>query len=90
MIQKYEIPIVGGNSISIPENGRVLSVKNQNEHLVVYVDVDENSRKVEWKFDVVMTGQSSPTTKNQFIDTVIMEKGLFVVHVFFLGKEPVI
>lgn len=90
MIQKYEIPTIGHNSISIPEDGRVLSAKNQNNRLVVYVDVDENSRVVEWKIDVLLTGQLSPSKNSQFIDTVLLDNDTFVVHVYFSGKEPVI
>lgn len=74
----------GKHNIAMPKGATVLSVVNQNEHMVVYALANNNEERGETHiFKVFATG--IPTTYERafkFLGTVIFYDGAKVYHVF--------
>ena len=89
-IYKYELPTSGSIKIGIPYKSQILSVKNQhNNTLVLYALVDPEEEEIQQRTFIVATtgGIEVDSGTHQFIDTVMLANGAYVVHVF--EKLPV-
>ena len=60
-----------------------LSAKNQHDKLVVYYEETNREEQETLTFYCFMTGQDSPAPHLTFLDTVMLNNGNFVVHVFW-------
>lgn len=82
-IFKYELKIKDSQIVKIPDEAKILSVKNQNNKLVVWAEVSDNQMINDVEFLVIGTG--NPIDKKlynyKFIDSVIM--GQFVWHIYY-------
>ncbi len=76
-LQASETTIVVGRG-SYP-----LSAKNQHDRLVIYYEETNRSEKETLKFYYFMTGQDYHTPYLNFLDTVMLNNGNFVIHVFW-------
>lgn len=87
-IYKYELIPVTKQKIDLPSNSKVLSVKPQNENIVLYVLVDpEEQNKREIEVLVYGTGHDIfevDITAYTFIDTVPLRNGQLMFHVFYM------
>lgn len=87
-IFKYDVPVAGGEVYEIPVGYQVLSCINQNDHIVVYVKVDDGiNRKANVEFTSVGTGWYLSTDEINFIGTVAIADGSLVFHVFYREVE---
>ena len=68
----------------MPGGAEVISCANQGGRLQIWAVVDPASNLVERKFDVIMTGEDIEKAKRSFIQTVLLNAGTYVVHVFEL------
>lgn len=84
-IYKYELESLS-TTLNLPLGSKVLSVKNQRNRVVLYVEVDgdsEESMLLEKRtFIGVLTGGVVPNIQLQFIDTVLLHNDSFVLHVY--------
>jgi hypothetical protein len=91
-IYKYELHSVGINKVDTYEGATVLSAKVQNEKIVLYLIVDTRHSAIEAEFAVVGTGQPLMNYMNNpskadietYVDTVVMQSGAFMWHIFSL------
>lgn len=71
--------------ILLPEGAQILSVKEQNEEVVLYALVDPD-KLINWrKFKIIGTGHpimDGDLDDYDFIDTVKLHKGKLMFHVF--------
>lgn len=88
-IWKYEIYTNGENNIALPAGSKVLSVKNQNEQIVMYALVDEDERRrTLTKVKVFGTGQQILDVEGyDYLDTVSIYNGSLMFHVFYKTIE---
>ena len=64
-----------------------LSAKNQHDKLVVYYEETNQHEQETLKFCYFLTGQNSRIAHLNFLDTVMLNDGNFVVHVFWESLE---
>lgn len=82
-IHKFELNLGGITELELPEGCRWLSVANQNEKLVLWVELDPDRPKVTCRFITVATGHNlRPSETGEFIGTALFQGGQFVFHVF--------
>jgi hypothetical protein len=78
---KYQI-LPGQNILMIPEPAKLLSVTTQNDKIYLYALVDEEEKEVKRFIRVIMTGQAADLFDSEYIGTVMLEGGKFVLHAF--------
>lgn len=73
-----------GFCLDMPSGAKVLSAVNQRNRLCVYAEVDHSRQKNMRTFACVETGGPlpKPAGRWQFIDTVLLDDGAFVLHVY--------
>jgi len=83
-IWKYELDIVGHQTLMIPAGGIVLSVQIQKGVACIWVLVNPEKEKVERKFAIFGTGHPITTVNSgrNFIGTIQIDGGNLVFHVF--------
>lgn len=88
-IYKYTLEITDTQEILLPINAEILSVKEQNDNIVIYVFVEEdmitNVQFDTWRFQIRGTGHYSANFKREnyrFLDTVKLRNGALMFHVF--------
>jgi len=86
-IYKYELASPGKTSLAIPRGGKILSVGNQSENLVMWVLVDTLEDRNDFvDIRAFETGQEIDDCfldeDCKFLGTVVFESGHYVVHVF--------
>lgn len=84
-IYKYTLRITDIQKVEMPMNNTVLSAKEQNGNLCLWVLVDIN-QKTELNYEIEIFGTGNPFeggtgVMREFIDTVVMSNGL-VWHLF--------
>ena len=77
------------NLLALPYKSQILSVKNQHNKIVLYALVDPEEKEMQKRTFIVATtgGMEVDSGTHQFIDTVMLANGAYVVHVF--EKLPV-
>lgn len=90
-VLKYPVPCTQGKHlVALPVGAKILSAKNQNEHLVVYALVElppTEGHVMHYRdntFYVATTGQER-RNEGHFIDTILFHNGQYVIHIFHLG-----
>lgn len=83
-IWKYSLLPTTGQNLSLPFGAEILSVKEQNENIVLYALVDPNEEgKTNRMVLIFGTGHEISNIKGfQFIDTVKLQGGALMFHVF--------
>ena len=84
-IYKYQLGVVGSQLIKMPKDAEILSVKNQQENLVVYALVTPDEEIVERRILVYGTGhpiRADIFDDFDFVGTVNMNSATLVWHVF--------
>lgn len=85
-IYKYELDLKSRQEIMIPKYSKILSAQNQNGKVCVWAVVN-TSRDYELmpvSFYMTETGGNAETTAyKKFLDTVQLNSGAYVVHVFY-------
>ena len=88
VIWKYELQAgtESANTVTLPLNAQILTIAGQHEALVLWAKADPNeTRKETREFVVMVTGLIMPAEFYDGLDyceTVQLEGGAFVVHVF--------
>ena len=82
-IYKFSL-MAGENKITMPAMAKILHVGNQHDRIQLWaeVEVDTSMRPAERTFYVFATGEELPNIKLQFIGTVLLAGGVYVVHVY--------
>lgn len=71
--------------IQLPEGCRALSVHNQFESLVMYLEVNTEKKLVDKKFMVIETGKEIINhDESSFIGSALFLSGTYVCHVYEL------
>lgn len=88
-IHKYTLSSFTDNSsVGMPQGAKILSVQEQHDSLVVWAEVDESLKHVIRNFYVAKTGLSYlPEEATNFVGTVQLQQGNYVVHVYDMGEE---
>jgi hypothetical protein len=84
IIFKYPLEITDRQELSLPYGSRVLSAKEQDGILCVWVQLNEQGPPANYVFYIFGTGTSMQTIKlnTSYVDTVQMSSGL-VWHLFY-------
>lgn len=80
-IYKYPLPAVGRNHLNMPAGAKLLTVQLQHGVPTVWAVVSDEpieSRVI----DLRMTGETLPPDPGEYIATVQMQDGNFVLHAF--------
>ena len=84
-IFKYVLPAINDLEILLPEGAKVLSVKEQDQEIVIYALV-ALEKPMEWrKFKIIGTGhpiEDGELDNYDFIDTAKLHNGKLMFHVF--------
>lgn len=84
-IYKYQLGVVGSQVIKMPKGAEILSVKNQQENLVLYALVTPDEELVEHRILVYGTGhpiRADIFDDFNFVGTVNINSATLVWHVF--------
>ena len=85
---KYQLKIQAVQEIELPSHSRVLSVKNQRNSIVLYAEVREDIKETKKiKVFLVCTGGKVPSDATLFLDTVLLNNGIYVLHVYLSGSQ---
>ena len=86
-IHKYSIPIDTG-TIHIPWDYQILKVAGQRENICLWAVVETDAASSPMSFAIVPTGVEPPTPqKGHYLDTVFLNNGALVFHVYMLREE---
>lgn len=77
----YKYTLAPFTVLELPQFASVLSAREQNGEIVLYVQLDRMEPKIKREFYAVPTGTEFDASNTYFIDTVMMEDGL-VYHIF--------
>lgn len=83
-IYKYELEVTDFQFILMPIGAEILTVKNQDEKVMLWAIVDTDQLSETRNFEILGTGNKIPTsigTSREYISTIQMGNGL-VWHVF--------
>lgn len=81
-ILKYTLDIVEHQELTLSENSRILSVKNQRDNIVLYALTNELTTCT---YLIIMHGTGHPADDvigAQFVGTVSLHNGSLMLHVF--------
>lgn len=85
---KYQLKIQAEQEIELPSHSRILSVKNQRNSIVLYAEVREDIKETKKiKVFLVCTGDKVPLDATLFLDTVLLNNGIYVLHVYLSGSQ---
>lgn len=85
---KYQLKIQAEQEIELPSHSRVLSVKNQRNSIVLYAEVREDIKETKKiKVFLVCTGDKVPSDATLFLDTVLLNNGIYVLHVYLSDSQ---
>lgn len=85
---KYQLKIQTEQEIELPLHSRVLSVKNQRNSIVLYAEVREDIKETKKiKVFLVCTGDRVPSEATLFLDTILLNDGIYVLHVYLNGSQ---
>lgn len=92
IIEEYiRVPTIPIVVINAPKKSMPISVIEQKGKMVLYCEEDDQIKeKEELIIAIVETGEKFPFREevpNRFLDTVKLEKGKFVFHIYQLIKE---
>ena len=81
-VWKFEVDN-GMNYFDVPSGCKCLTAKRQKESFCVWVEVNPNEIKREQLcIEVVMTGESFPIARREYIGTELFANGNFVLHAY--------
>lgn len=90
-IWKYELPIANEQTVVMPSGARCLSAQLQLGVLCVWAVVEPTAPTVERRFLMSNTGAPLPDIiaigQARYLDTVQLESGRRVIHVFEVPEE---
>lgn len=82
-IFKYTLEITDYQEIKMPFDAKIISVENQNDNVVIYVEVDADIKtSIPRAFEIIGTGNSYYDKPRNFLGTVVTNNGRLVWHVF--------
>ena len=70
--------------LTVGWESRILTAKKQRDQIVVYYAESFSQSKQQIRIKTFLTGEALPEISNMhFLDTILMNDGYFVVHVFW-------
>ena len=82
-IHKFELEILGCQTIEIAGLVRIISALNQREKLVIYAEVYPPGAKRKVEFAIIGTGHRMPDEANwAFVNSVSMSDGDLIWHIY--------
>lgn len=87
-VYKYELKKTDEQKVALPKGSQVLSVKVQNENIVLYVKVPDKEKETRY-IDVFIhgTGHRTNDKATMFLDTIMLFGGSLVFHVFLNDSQ---
>lgn len=83
VVYKYELSAAERQRIQLPVGSKILSLVNQFERPVLYVRHAKNQSSFEpCLITVVLTGAPIPPDAGEFIGSLLLSGGHYVLHVF--------
>lgn len=85
---KYKLETVEHQVVKLPSNSTILSVVNQQDYIMMYVEVDDTETE-ERDIDIYIhgTGHEMNPKATVFLGTVMLMCGRLVCHVFANGGQ---
>jgi hypothetical protein len=81
-IWKYEIELTDTQEIEMPRNAKILSCQMQWSNTCIWAKVETGNRMETVTIDVIGTGNPISEFNREFIDTIQLNGGALVFHVF--------
>jgi len=82
-IYKYDLVLTSQQSIYLPLHTKILCAKEQYNSIVIYAEIDTDVMDEEFvEFIIVGTGHPVPDLNMKYIDTVLLDDGRLVWHVY--------
>lgn len=81
-VWKFELPVMGRNEVEMPAFSRIIAAEVQHDRPVVYAEVIASQPKVKRVITLVTTGAELATFPGEYVGTLLLQKGYFVVHVY--------
>lgn len=81
-ILKYRLPVSDRQVVSLPLGAKILSVQIQRGHPQLWAFGDETAGRSDRVIRMYGTGQDTPNDPGVFIDTIQLNDGYLVFHVF--------
>lgn len=83
VVHKYPLACMSGRAlVTMPRRRRVLSLQAQDNVPCVWAMIDPDSPLETVAFDCVPTGVPVPETAGPYLGTVLLDGGVFVLHIF--------
>lgn len=81
-IYKYTLEVTDTQTLEMPNGSKLLTIQNQNNDIVLWVECDPNAKLVNYNFLIIGTGFELPLLSNQqdYLDTV--QIGRLVWHIY--------
>jgi hypothetical protein len=79
-IWKFQLHTEG--AVEMPIGAKVISAREQGDHICLWAEVDPKMGKVERWFSVYGTGWPLPDEPGEFIGTALLSGGALVFHVY--------
>jgi len=82
-IYKYDLVLTSQQSVYLPLHTKILCAKEQYNSIVIYAEIDTDVMDEEFvEFIIVGTGHPVPDLNMEYIDTVLLDDGRLVWHVY--------
>jgi len=80
---------IGFTEMQFPEGAKVLSIHNQYQQLVMYIEVETDNIKTPRTFLVVETGKKMPEFEGtkEYIGTALFDSNTYVIHIYEIKGE---
>lgn len=79
-IFKYKLEFMARQNVVLPETHKILSIQSQNNEIVIWALVDDNSDNTMIIIDIFLTGEKIQTAAREYLSTV--QCGDMVYHLF--------
>lgn len=90
-IFKFPLPLIGLQVIPLAIGAEILCVQQQANRPFLWALVDPQARHMDLMFGVFQTGQEIaeiPGTTKEYIGTIQLNQGSYVMHVFQFKEAP--
>jgi acetone carboxylase gamma subunit len=81
-IWKYQLEMLTNTVLDIPDGYKILCVKKQHDHPVLYVQVRPDKKKVKVEILRVVTGGPIAFNDYIYLGTLMFENDSFVLHYY--------
>lgn len=83
-IYKYTLEVTDTQTLEMPNGSKLLTIQNQNNDIVLWVECDPNAKPTKYNFLIVGTGFEVPLLSNvqTYIGTVQIRSLVWHIYVY--------